>query len=104
MAVVVKCSICGKFIKDVETKDLRTLTGKEICEDCGKKLASYLADLESYVNECKANITAQYKETHEYLKKMESVYKSYTESTQGLFTTMKADVNAKLEKILHPEG
>ena len=46
MAVRVFCSACDEFIKDVEAGELQRLTGKEKCEDCGKKIRELSKELD----------------------------------------------------------
>jgi len=47
MAVRLYCSICEKFVKRLTEIETKKITGKELCDDCSKKIADIYANLDS---------------------------------------------------------
>ena len=46
MAVKIFCNMCQKFIRDAKPVEISNLRGTEICNDCDKKTAGFIADME----------------------------------------------------------
>jgi ribosomal protein L44E len=46
MAVKIFCNMCQKFIRDAKAVEISNLRGTEICNDCDKKTAGFIADME----------------------------------------------------------
>ena len=46
MSVKVFCNGCQQYIKDVGKKDIRSLTGNEICEICSTKARTAFDDID----------------------------------------------------------
>jgi len=45
MGVNVRCEVCSKFIRRVETKDIGSIQTDEICDNCGKRISETYGDL-----------------------------------------------------------
>jgi len=46
MPLKLHCTICDRFIENVT--DTSSVTGKEICPDCGKRITQVRSDLEKF--------------------------------------------------------
>ena len=60
MAVKVHCSICEKFIKNVEQYDFQKLTGEEICKKCGDRVSKVYGELDGLIGESTKEIEEYY--------------------------------------------
>lgn len=48
MAVKVFCSACREYIKDANPKEIRNLTGDEICDSCRVSVKNAFDEVEKY--------------------------------------------------------
>ena len=58
MAVKVVCSICDEFIKNAE--DMRSLTGREVCGRCGKRIDETFQHLDKSIKDFDIEIKSMY--------------------------------------------
>lgn len=100
MAVKVNCSICDKFIKNVEPYEFQKLTGKEICEDCGKKVREVYTELDDMVIKAKKNLEETQRKSTRTMDVLLKSVKRYTDELQSFHTTRKAEIDNRMKDIL----
>ncbi len=103
MAVRVFCSACDEFIKDVEAGELQRLTGKEKCEDCGKKIKELYQSLDVHHKEYVAELEKKYAAAKRKYSNLDQVHNKFHADAQSLYTTTRAELDSHLNSILEGE-
>lgn len=100
MAVKTFCNICERFIKDIDAPNTQKLTGKEICEDCGKKVGEAQAFLDTSISKYKADLERLLTETKKKFNGLDAAYKKFFADATSLYSTTDAELKARLEDII----
>jgi len=100
MAVKVHCSICDKFIKDVDNYEFQKLTGKEMCNKCGAKVSGMYQKIDNLKDDFAKEailIQQRMKKTTESFNK---VMERYSKDIASFYTTRTAEIDSRMQDIL----
>ncbi len=100
MAVKVFCSACDKFIKNVDGVELQKLTGKEKCEECGKKIQELYQVLDEKVKHYNAELDQMLGLAKKKYSTFDAAHSKFLADAQSLYTTTKAEIDSQLQNIL----
>ncbi len=100
MAVSVNCSICKKFIRDVEGKDLSKLTGREICDECNKKVKETIGIFDGAVNNYLKDLGEMQKEAKKSYSTLDNTYNTYVANAKDLQIRVRAELEALTKEVL----
>ena len=100
MAVKTFCSICDKPIGTIDFKDLKRLTGKEICKDCGEHLTEMRSGMEREKSEFLSEIESMQKKINKTFKLTEAELSKTIERARGLYATRSSELDNRLKDLL----
>ena len=100
MAIKTFCSICERFIKNVETNEIQRLTGKEICPDCGVKVKESQAFLDISIKTYKVEIEKMLSEAKKKFGSLDASHNKFISDATGLYKTTEAELKRRLEDVL----
>jgi len=100
MAVKVFCSICDRFIKDVDNSEFGRLDGREICTDCGGKVDEIFADLNKGVADFKKALAEKHADMSKRYASLKKGHDRFEADIKSLYTSMSAELNRRKEDIL----
>lgn len=100
MAVKTFCSICERFIKDVDVSELQKLNSKEICADCGIKVKEAQAFLTESITKYKAEIEKMLSEAKKKFGSLDAAHNKFMSDGTSLYKTTEAELKNRLEDII----
>ena len=100
MAVKVHCSICDKFIKDVDNYDFQKLTFQEICKKCGERVDNVYGKLDQMVSELEKDILDKKKRMTVVTNAFNDAIKRFSVDLQSFHTTRRAELDSRMKDIL----
>lgn len=100
MAVKVYCSACDVFIKNADVQELKVLTGKEKCEDCGKKIQALYQVVDERVAHYNAELEQRLDTAKRKFATLDKAHNRFYTDGKSLYSTVKAELDAHLENIL----
>ena len=103
MAIKVFCSICEKFVKKAEQFEFQKLTGKEMCEDCGKKINGLYQVLDEHIKQYNAELEKKLGLVKKKFSTLDAAYDKFHADARSLYTTMKAELDSQLRNIIEGE-
>ena len=103
MAVRVHCSICEKFVRNVEQYDFQKLTGHEICKKCGERVSKVYGELDKLVTDSTKEIEEHRKKMAKVTGAFNEIVKKYTENIKSFHITRTAELDNRMKDILKGE-
>ena len=101
MSVKSVCTICDKFIKDVSNpNEIRQLTGKEICSDCGDRVKGIIGELENKQKEHIQKLSVAHQAMMAKYRKLQQAATSNTEAVNGMYGVAQRELKSVLQEIL----
>jgi len=100
MAVKIHCSICDKFIKEIDSYDFQKLTGEEICTKCGKKVSEVYSELDGMVDAFKKELALKQKRMDQITGAFKHTIKKYEDFINSFKTTRTAELDNRMKDIL----
>lgn len=100
MAVKVHCSICDKFIQEMEKYEFDKLTGKELCGECGEKVKKVIDELVAKEKEHVAKISEVFTNMMAKYKKLQAAHDSNIAQVQDMYRVARNELSAVLKDIL----
>jgi Skp family chaperone for outer membrane proteins len=100
MAVKVCCSICDTFIKDVLENEIGKLNGREICDECGRKVSTVLKQLDDLEKKHVDEIQKAHAKAVQRYKKLDTDYRKFMTDSKDLYFRARQELNDTLKDIL----
>ena len=103
MAVKIHCSICDKYIMDVDKYALQKLSGEEICDKCERKVKKVYGELDAMVDEFKKDLTARHAKVIKTYQSLNKIYDKYVGQIGSFYTTRTAELDNRMKDVLKKE-
>jgi len=100
MAVKVYCSACDVFIKNADVQELKVLTGKEKCVDCGKKIEELYQFVDTRIANFNKDIENRLGRIKKKFNTLDTIANKFHTDAQSLYTTTRAELDSHLQSIL----
>jgi len=104
MAVKIHCSICDKYIMDVDKYELQKLSGEEICDKCERKVKKIYGELDKMTDEFKKELTLLNNRMVKTYNSLNKIYEKYNSDIKSFYTTRTAELDNRMKDVLSKEG
>ena len=100
MAVKIECNICTKFIKDVRPEELGSITGKEICTDCGHRIDTAFGLVAKEEEAFKSDLEGMFTFAKKKFMSLDDVYNKMQNKANDLFLRTRKELESLKNNII----
>ena len=100
MGAKIFCNICEVLIKDVALNELGTITGEEICKDCGARVEAAFEKLEALGEKFQSDLAKIYEQAKAQFEVADKARADFGTRGEQLHTRMLADLKTLRDSII----
>lgn len=99
MSVKLYCNACEKFLKEMDEKETRSITGKELCKSCEERINQAFKGIDNAQKKYQSEIDALYNEVKKEYNKFASLHLQKKSQVNIILSNVRPEIEKLVQEI-----